>query len=658
VKTIYRTAQMLFASQEDYDPALLLEAREKGYTQLGLSTGDWYSSDRPVELLRRVGQDAARLGMQISVLTGYQRYAASALAEHPEWRMVFEDGSLGFEACPFHEEYLALYVEAMRRIAAIPAVQEIQLNDEAHLTDWGQHWGCYCARCSELFQGETGHEPPRVLDWASDLWRRWIRWRLDNWVRVHREMYDAIKQTRPEVLLSAQFDPAVCLRGWNPWFSGVDIAAMADVMDLLRVDPYHTYHRHDFRPDISFLPENVRYLKGAIAGKPIRVWTQGMTWPEFSRPLTGADGRWTAALPLALGAEATTPWAYPPLQERPEVAAAYEDSFRWDRYYAQTEPVRHVAVIQGWQTKVWLLNEQREGRATYDVDYFRPACYILRRAHVLYDHLWDRRLAPENLAGLKAVVLPRVSCLSREQGEALKGFAGGIVATSDTGCYDQEGRPAAAQALEPWVRVGGQQAFHGLAVQAAAHPLFAGVQLQQLPFGVQGWRLDDVGAGLAVLATFLDAAGQDTGLPAIVASTGGQRFVYLAFEPWRVRPTGALRRELPALCAELVANAARWAAGGPPTVWMQEPAPKGVELFLGAAEGLYLVTLGNYYLDDETVTLNVALPAGERLRLAYDAEAGRKCEVVQQEGTWAVQVPLGGEAVKIVVLRTGPAGGS
>lgn len=651
MKTIYRTAQMLFRSQDEYDPSLLLEAKEKGYTQLGLSVGDWYSSDEPINLLRRVGEDAAQLGMQLSILTGYQRYAATALAEHPEWRMVFEDGSVGWEACPFHEDYQALYVEAMRKVAQIPSVQEIQLNDEAHLTDWGQHWGCYCERCIAQFRSEAGHEPPRVLDWESDLWRRWIQWRFDNWVRVHREIYDAVKQVRPSVLLSTQFDPAVCLRGWNPWFSGVDIAAMAGVMDLLRVDPYHTYHRHDYRPDITFLPENIRYLKGAMAGKPVRIWTQGMTWPEFSRPLTAADGHWTAALPLALGAESTTYWAYPLMQEQPEVASAYEGSFRWDRYYGETEPVRYAAVVQGWQTKVWLLNQVREGRAAYDVDYFRPPCYTLRRAHVPYEHLWDRRLASDRLSGLRVLLLPRVSCMSQEQAAAVRGFAGGVVATSDTGCYDQVGKRVDRQALAPRVRIGEWGTFGGIAVRFPAHPLFEGVEHERLAFTAYAphVRADST---LEVLATFLDPSGKDTDVPAIAASVSEPRFLYFAFEPWGVRSTGELRRALSEICAGMLANAVRWAAGSAPPVSLEEPAPKGVELFAGEGQDRYVVTLGNYYLEHDVVTLRLALPEGKGLALAYDAEARRKCPVTKT-GDRSVQipVPLEGKAVKVIVLH-------
>ena len=153
--------------------------------------------------------------------------------------MIFEDGSAGWEACPFHEEYQDLYVAAMQRLARAPGVEEIQLNDEAHLTDWGSHYGCYCPTCTTLFRAETGQEPPREIDWQSPLWRRWIRWRLENWLRVMREIAEAVREANPRVRLSSQFDPSVCLRAGAPGSPASTSPALDDVMDLLRVTLPH-----------------------------------------------------------------------------------------------------------------------------------------------------------------------------------------------------------------------------------------------------------------------------------------------------------------------------------------------------------------------------------------------------------------------------------
>lgn len=652
---ILRTAHLPLRRGAPYDPAILREARANGFNQIGLGAENrWYKDEEGLSLIEEIGRDAESLGLTLSILTCYQRQCPDALADHPEWRMEFEDGSLGWEACPFHEEYRDLYIAAMQRVARAPGVEEIQLNDEAHLTDWGSHYGCYCETCTRLFREETGHEPPREMDWSSDLWRRWIRWRLENWVRVMREIAEGVRQANPHVLLSSQFDPAVCLRGWSPWYSAVDIAGLADVMDLLRVDPYHTFHPHNFRPDVTYITEHVRYLRGALGGKPLRVWTQDFVWPEFSRTLNAADGRWTAILPVALGAEACTPYAYPLMQQLPEVAQAYEDSFRLDPDYAGASPIRHVAVVQGWQTKTWFLTDMREGRAVYDVAYFRPACAALRRGHVVYDHLWDRRLGPEHLAGYRALLLPRASCLSAAQAEALGGFSGGMVLTADTGCYDEEGRPAPRQAFADALEIGEEQQFGGLLVQVPEHPLMAGLPEGALPLRTTGYAVRVTGDA-QVLATFADAEGRDTGLPAVVAQEGERRLVYLAFEPLQARTWDVAlisRREMAALLTDLYVGAVRWAAGGDAEVAIEEPASPGVELMVSRGPGRVVVTLGNYYLEQGDVTLRLAPEVAEDASLVYDALARRALAVEEGSSGARVRVPLDGEAVKVVVIST------
>ncbi len=653
-RRILRTAHIPLRRGVPYDRTVLLEAVENGFNQIGLGAEDrWYQDEEGLSLIESIGRDAASMGLTLSILTCYQRQCPEALHDHPEWRMVFEDDSLGSEACPFHEEYRDLYIAAMQRVARAAGVEEIQLNDEAHLTDWGSHYGCYCPRCTELFRSESGVNPPHSVDWQSALWRRWVRWRLENWVRVMREIADAVRQANPRVLVSSQFDPSVCLRGWSPWFSGVDIAGLAEVMDLLRVDPYHTFHPHDFRPDVTYITEHVRYLRGALGGKPLRVWTQDFVRPEFSRTLDAHDGVWTAVLPVALGAEACTPYAYPLMQELPAVAHAYEDAFRLDRYYAEVEPLRHVAVVQGWQTKTWLLTDMRDGQAVYDTTHFRPACAVLRRGHLPYDHLWDRRLSAEHLAGYRALLMPRVASLSTAQAAALRDFGGGVVLTSDTGCYDEWGQPAAQQAFGSLVQIGEDREFGGVVVRDRTHPLTAALPAGTLRVRTRGFVATPA-AGATVLATFADASGSDTGLPAIVVREGPAARVWFSFEPLQARtPDVALisQRALAERLADLLVRAVRWAAGGDPLVAMETTASPGVELMVSTGPGMCVVTLGNYYLEDGTVTLRLAPDERGTPYLAFDATARRALPVLADAQGATLTVSLDREAVKVIVLR-------
>jgi hypothetical protein len=76
---------------------------------------------------------------------------------------------------------------------------------------------------------------------------------------------------------------------------------------------------------------------------------------------------------------------------------------------------------------------------------------------------------------------------------------------------------------------------------------------------------------------------------------------------------------------------------------------------VGEGEDLLLVTLVNHFLDRDEVALQVQVPPGRRLALAYDATARCRC-AVEGTGTAArVRVGLNGEAVVVVALRYAPA---
>jgi len=419
MKKIMRSAML-----SPFDPAKLGEVRQRGYVLVGVGLGSWHTPkllDESVRQMKETAEKAAEMGIGIQVLTGYQRYIAEALRENPEWRMRFNDGSYGSEACPFNEEFENLYIEAMKKVATCRNIFEIQLNDEAHLTNWRDKWGCYCEECVRKFREETGFEAPTVPDWNSKAWKKWIKWRLENWAKVHRVVREAIKCVNPSINVSVQFTPYVDLYPWNPWFSGVDLCAVADDMDMLSTDPYHTYHLHDFAPDITYLTEYAKFYKAVVGEKPFHIWPWATVRPTNTRELTWKDGQWGGILPIAIGAFSTKAWSFDGMKQRERVLKAYEDMFALDVFFEEVEPLKHIAVVHGFQTEVWLVNDNYNLHLrgpTYDRQIFRKTCDFLRQNLITYDHFFDKRLEPRYLSGYRALVLPRIACLSNPQAKA------------------------------------------------------------------------------------------------------------------------------------------------------------------------------------------------------------------------------------------------
>jgi len=643
-----------------YDPKKLDEIKQRGYSLIGVGLGSWQSPEaceRSIRRLKKIAEEAAEKGLMLQVLTGYQRYCLEALQRKPEWRMRFNDGSYGNEACPFNDEYKNLYLEALRKTAEIQNIFEIQLNDEAHLTNWRDKWACYCDSCKKKFREETGFEIPTVPDWNSEAWREWIKWRFRNWVRVHKEAREAIKSVNPEINVSVQLTPYVDFYPWNPWFSGVDLIALADEMDMLSTDPYHTYHLHDFAPDITYLTEYCKFYKGVVGEKPFHIWPWGAVRPDNTRELTWKDGQWGGILPIAIGAFSTKAWSFDEMKKRERLLRAYEDMFSLDPYFEDAEPLKHIAVVHGFQTEVWLVNEnynlQLRG-PTYDRQIFRRTCNFLRVNHILYDHLFDKRLDPQYLAGYKALVLPRIACLSDSQAEAIKDFndaGGGVLATYDTSLYDEEGIRredlALMDTLRATVKTEETLRTSGLKILEPTHPIFQGINLDKISCESEAVKVEAIKDG-KVLATWIDDEGNDTDFPAIIASEEKGRSIYLTGELWPGRAED--RTQVQAL-TDILVNAVKWVTADEPEVFI-ENAPPTIELFPNKSKDYYIATIASYMGDQASITLKVRKPTGMTFSFAEDLIQRKFYEVQDAEEYLEFQVPFTNEdAVKVILIK-------
>jgi hypothetical protein len=631
------------------------EVRQRGYVLIGISLGAWHSSevlDKSIKRLMKIAEEASKRGIGLQILTGYQRYVRNVLRNKPEWRIRFNDGSYGDEACPFNEEYKQLYIKALKMVAKIPNIFEIQLNDEAHLTNWHDKWGCYCENCQRKFREDTGYDVPTVPDWKSEAWRSWIKWRFHYWATIHKEFREAIKSVNPEINVSVQFTPYIDLYPWNPWFSGVDLVAIAENMDMLSVDPYHTYHLHDFKPDIIYLTEFTKFYKGVMAGKPFHIWVWGTVRPHNTRELTYKDGLWAGILPIAIGAFSTKSWSYEGMKQREKLLRAYEDTFAFDPIFEIVEPLKHVVVVHGFQTEVWLINGsynlQLNKIPTYDKAYFRKICDFLREHHILYDHLFDKRLELRYLDGYRAVVLPRIACLSDSQVDAIKAFnkvGGGVLATYDTSLYNEEGHRrrdlGLNDVLKATVKDEKTLKTSGLKIVDPQHPIFNSIGVNKFSYESEALRVDAIDGG-KVLATWIDSKGENTDMPAVIVSETNGRTVFVTAEQLLLSNEEG---------GKMFINAVQWIAKDESEVSISN-APSSIELFPSKGEDLYLATIASYMGDNATISLRVLKPTDKKLAFAEDLIERRFYEPKENGKFLEFNIPFQSEdAVKVVFVK-------
>ncbi len=603
-----------------------------------------------------VGRLAEREGMGVLVNTGYMKYHEQVVLAHPERRMVLRDAGAGDGSretgsgqasggltavegrirnvnwlCPFNEVNKRQYKNELRRLAAIPALRFVYLNDEGFLGAYGE-MACYCDFCRKRFADRFGEEPPSVIDWKDPLWRNWIKWRFVQWTAVHAEFREAVRSARPN-LGAGMATACTELMGMRPWASAVDLGEMSRVLDSMNTGIYHGVTRgtHRFTPRFPIVLDMASIFVGALQGKPLRLAVQAFC-PGTSLEMTRKDGQWIGILPYAVGAAYVSPWCYETLRTSPAQFEGYMESLRLDRYLKETEPEIACGLFHSVQSEVWRYHD-----LDYDEMAIHPFARMLRDEGLPYAFVWDSRLDETDLTQNGPLVMPHVCCLSKSQKDLLTTFlegGGGILGTADLGLYDEEGGPVDEALPSCWGVASSGDRLEGqyrLALTEAC-PFREDVKA---PAVIENpYRVGRVEG--EVWATLVDADGRDTGAPGLVASrVGDGRFVYLAGDPvvHHREPGYEPLVKLPNHTRRLIGNVIRLLASSPPWIDVEDFPPvtayqrlrnwdrRGINTFqfLPQVGPRYAIAiLASYVGAEATVPIRFRIPVGKRLSRIFN----------------------------------------
>ncbi len=410
---------------------LVPEVVGKGYNLIGVSCRIG-QEDRLIDLAKCANE----YGMKLAVFTGFMKYQQAWLKEHPEQRMVLnseldavdQDRLIVNWGCPFNPEFQKRYFDFLRFIGQIENVEEVWVNDEASLGFSADKLGCYCKVCCEEWEREFGYPlpVPPFKDKAEHA--KFVYWRIRRWNDVHKKMKNVLNEHHP-IRTIFLVDPITCLFK-SPAISAVDIPTMVESIDGVMTDPYYTFHLSNgsegFDPREVYLSENCRFLRGMVGeNKEAGICTQGFSHPTFIRPLDERDGFWSAIIPASLGINGITSYTYL-LQKISPVQKSYEYSFKLDKYFENTEPVKFIALIDSFETQCF---SDRWLKDNWRMECLFPSAELCRFNGLPYTYYPTHRLSLEELRQYPVIFLSEVSCLSELQREVLLKYAeaGGLI---------------------------------------------------------------------------------------------------------------------------------------------------------------------------------------------------------------------------------------
>ena len=634
--------------------------------------------------VEEVAGRAAEYGLEVSTFTGFMKYAYQHLAEHPEQKAVFskdadheELGNLpAVWGCPYNQVFQKRYMDFLERLGGIPNLTEVWVNDEAYFGRDVDLIACYCRTCQEDWDGEFGGRIP--MPPFRNLYEktRLVTWRFRRWNEVHGKMKTALNRDhRVRAVFQSGPHPFWDI---NPWVCGMDIDGMVEAIDGLAVDAYYTCVLPGvgsglFTPPETFLSECCRFLQGFTLGddKVSVMLGQGMSHPEFHRPLDERDGWWQAVVPPALGVDRVTAYTYR-LQRVSPMHRTFQEAFRLDPYFERTEPVVSVAVVDSLETQCCDESLPARGRENWRMNRMFSTGQMAAHFGLSHGYLPSSKLVPEYLDRYPVVVLPNASCLSAGQRDALLAYVregGTLVAMGETATRDEMGRPlngsflCEAFGISSCTRAGGTRIFEA----ARDHEAFGNLPWPDERTAWDPWKGRNrpvLGLDLAVevetegetdvLAVF-EEEGSPTSRPAMTLKRFGRgNGVFVAGIPSRwvdQRPEGTTvlsfsRQVVAQLILSLVGDRLPVAAKGfPPRVPLQDVRPLDIrwkptmEIMPSAGEDLILVTVPSYFREPGAFRIEARLPEGKRCAGVRELVSDQPLEDVRKHGK-AVEIDV------------------
>ena len=129
------------------------------------------------DFLREVTDRGHAASLRIIARVDFSKAREEVFRDHPDWFARSAAGepvrfSSYYRACP-NSPYTGAGF-------AVPVIQEILRDysvDGFHVNAGGFNGYCYCDRCRESFQSQSGADLPQRPDWSSPVWKRFIAWR-------------------------------------------------------------------------------------------------------------------------------------------------------------------------------------------------------------------------------------------------------------------------------------------------------------------------------------------------------------------------------------------------------------------------------------------------------------------------------------------------
>jgi hypothetical protein len=453
----YRIVQTnLRLTDASLDPeALAREAREFGATAVTFNVGGIYAfyptelklqarnpyltGDLTGDMLKALHREGLRMVGRYD-LSKATRIAYDA---HPDW---FVHNSQGmpleyngtYQACVnggWYSDYAERIVEESLSRYAIDAVFFNMLGYRSLDYSNNYHGICWCRNCQEQFKAMFGRRLPQNEDFSDPTYRDYLTFQERTSEARGQRLYDTVKRARATVGVMLERPPH----------------------DFMRLELQRAVRRP--QPEWPYQGgEKARWA--AAVGKGEAPYSCAVTnfldfaWRFASE--TSHHHLLRFAQGIANGAQLDYYLLGRFDQDNAEPIEPVREFFKWHaengHHYPGMRSQASVAIYHSRASQTYAAaTATRAEQATC----CRAAYRVLLESRIPFDFVSDRRMQDADVAGqlgrYDVIVLPNVACLSIAEATALDAFVargGTLIATGETGLYDERGERRECFALE------------------------------------------------------------------------------------------------------------------------------------------------------------------------------------------------------------------
>jgi len=393
----------------------------------------WLKSRASGDLIGDALTEAHRRGISVISRIDFSKTNATIAEANPDWCFVGADGKPQvynglFSTCPSGPYYQEKSFEVIGEILDRYEVDGFFFNwfNFSQRDYSGRNRGiCQCYNCRQRFSEQTGMRLPSVEDWSDPAYTAWTEFTRRTLTDLAERIRAFINGRRPEVPLMLRQSPDVIMHEAN---NAID-----------RPQPLWVTSAGDM----------ARHSRTDHPGKP--VWVNTVTFIDLPY-------RFTAEQPGLIGlelvqtiAQGANPSSYiigTPDRADQRILDTTARLFGYHRdhaeFYDGLTPASKVAIIRSSRTAELYGGAEQERKVH---DEYRGVYRALLESHIPFDVLSDSLLAEAasdgRLGRYDALVLPNIAVLDAEQINVLDTYVadgGGLVATYDTGVFDETSR--------------------------------------------------------------------------------------------------------------------------------------------------------------------------------------------------------------------------